>query len=59
MGLNLAKMGLSFEAPAHPFHPGAPNGDKRAYGNGGEEWNNMGIDLRDGMPHLLDLNIWL
>ena len=28
---------------------------KRAYGNGGEEWDNMGIDLRDGMPHLLDL----
>ena len=26
LGLNLAKMGLNFEAPAHPFHPGAPNG---------------------------------
>ena len=29
MGLNLAKMGLNFEAPAHPFHPGAPNGDQK------------------------------
>jgi hypothetical protein len=27
LGLNLAKMGLNFEAPAHPFYPGAPNGD--------------------------------
>jgi hypothetical protein len=28
LGLNLAKMGLNFEAPAHRFQPGAPNGDK-------------------------------
>ena len=31
LGLNLAKMGLNFEAPAHPFHPGAPNGDIQVY----------------------------
>jgi hypothetical protein len=27
LGLNLAKMGLNFEAQVNPFHPGAPNGD--------------------------------
>ena len=37
LGLNLAKMGLNFEAPAHPFHPGAPNGDVNMQTNGDYE----------------------